>query len=145
MNDPNFAGEEVRDIGSKHHLGKFGDDLFHDEDNKSEPVIRVKRQNMPNKGDKWKVMQDNELVFVIESTKISKAERRFLLTIEGFNFVLRQAKNGIKSLNAFRTELKKILPTLDKRGTVAKIEKAIAEKSEKRKPGRPKKIDKKKA
>jgi hypothetical protein len=145
MNDPNFAGEEVRDIGSKHHLGKFGDDLFHDEDNKSEPVIRVKRQNMPNKGDKWKVMQDNDLVFVIESTKISKAERGFLLTVDGFNFVLQQAKKGIKSLNAFRVELKKALPTLDKQETVAKTEKIVVEKSEKRKPGRPKKVGKKKA
>ena len=141
MSDPNF-GEEIRDTGtSKHNLGKFGDDLYHDEDNKAEPVIRVKRQNMPNKGDKWKVMQDNQLVFVIESTKISKTERAFLQTVDGFNFILQQAKKGIKSLNAFRVELKKLLSVKD----MAKVENKPIEKTEKRKPGRPRKIDNKKA
>ena len=41
-------------------------------------------------------------------TKISKKEREYLQTVDGFNFILSQAKVGIKSLNSFKVELKKV-------------------------------------
>ena len=91
------------------HLSKIDHDLFKDEDDVLEKVIRVKRIAMPNKGEKWKITNDNKLIFTIESTKISKKEKEYLRTVEGFNFILSQAKVGIKSLNSFRKELKKIL------------------------------------
>lgn len=101
--------EEFKDSNSKYSLSKFEYDLYHDEDNISETVIRVKRVSMPNKNEKWKIMHDNKLVFTIESTKISKKEREYLQTVDGFNFILAQAKIGIKSLNSFRKELKKFI------------------------------------
>ena len=119
---PNFpqGGEESKDGNLKYSLSKFEYDLYHEEDDKAEKVIRVKRVSMPNKGEKWKVMSDNKLIFTIESTKISKKEREYLQTVEGFNFILSQAKTGIKSLNSFRTELKKKIdqanPVAPKRG-----------------------------
>lgn len=103
------GGEEYKDSNLKYNLSKFEYDLYHEEDDVSEPVIRVKRVSMPNKGEKWKVMQDTKVVFTVESTKISKKEREYLQTIEGFNFILAQAKVGIKSFNSFRTELKKVI------------------------------------
>lgn len=120
-NTPNFPStEEFKDSNSKYSLSKFEYDLYHEEDDKAEKVIRVKRVSMPNKGEKWKVMSDNKLIFTIESTKISKKEREYLQTVEGFNFILSQAKTGIKSLNSFRTELKKKIdqanPVAPKRG-----------------------------
>lgn len=105
------ATEEFKEAGAKHTLSKFEYDLYHEEDDVAEKVIRVKRVSMPNKGEKWKVMIDNKLIFVIESTKISKGEREYLQTAEGFNFILSQSKLGIKSLNSFRAELKKIIKT----------------------------------
>lgn len=105
----NLGGEEYKDSNLKYNLSKFEYDLYHEEDDISEPVVRVKRVSMPNKGEKWKVMHDNKIIFTVESTKISKKEREYLQTIEGFNFILAQAKTGIKSLNSFRTELKKII------------------------------------
>lgn len=99
--------EEVKDQNLKYNLSKFEYDLYHEEDDVAEKVIRVKRSSMPNKGEKWKVMNDNKVIFTIESPKISKGEREYLQTVEGFNFILTQAKTGIKSLNSFRIELKK--------------------------------------
>jgi len=101
--------EEVKDQNSKYSLSKFDFDLYHEEDDVSNQVIRVKSVSMPNKGQKWKITIDNKLIFTIESTKISKKERSFLQTIEGFNFMLAQAKLGIKSLNNFKVELKKMM------------------------------------
>lgn len=106
-NFPN--SEEFKDSNSKHNLSRFEYDLYHEEDDITEKVIRVKRVSMPNKGEKWKIMIDSKVIFIIESTKISRKERDFLVTVDGFNFILAQAKLGIKSLNNFRTELKKII------------------------------------
>lgn len=120
------GSEEYKDSNLKYNLSKFEHDLYHEEDDVSEPVVRVKRVSMPNKGEKWKVMHDNKIIFTVESTKISKKEREYLQTIEGFNFILAQAKIGIKSLNSFRTELKK---TIDKKEAA---EKPVKKKKNKR-------------
>jgi hypothetical protein len=101
--------EEIKEQNIKHNLSKFEFDLYHEEYNTVEKIIRVKRVSMPNKGEKWKVMQDNKVIFTIESPKISKKEKEYLETVEGFNFILTQAKTGIKSLNSFRNELKNML------------------------------------
>ena len=101
--------EEFKDQNQKYNLSKFEFDLYHEEDDIAEKIIRVKRVAMPNKGEKWKVMSDNKLVFTVEGDKLSKKEREYLQTVDGFNFILAQAKVGIKSLNAFKTELKKVL------------------------------------
>jgi hypothetical protein len=101
--------DEIKDQNSKYSLSKFDFDLYHEEDDIANKVIRVQKVPMPNKGKKWKITSDNKLIFIIEGNKISKKEREFLQTIDGFNFILSQAKIGIKSLNSFRNELKKIL------------------------------------
>lgn len=101
--------EEFKEQNQKYNLSKFEFDLYHEEYDVAEPVIRVRRVSMPNKGEKWKIMIDNKLIFSIESPKISKKEREYLQTIKGFNYILSQAKKGIKSLNSFRNELKKII------------------------------------
>jgi len=100
--------EEVKDQNSKYSLSKFDDDLYHEEDDVANKVIRVKRVSMPNNNEKWKITSDNKLIFTIEGTKISKKEREYLQTVDGFNFILSQAKVGIKSLNSFKVELKKV-------------------------------------
>lgn len=100
--------EEFKEHNQKYNLSKFEFDLYHEEDDVAERVIRVKKVAMPNKGEKWKVMTDNKLTFTIEGDKLSKKEREYLQTVDGFNFILTQAKIGIKSLNGFKTELKKV-------------------------------------
>lgn len=115
--------EEFKDQSTKHNLSKFEFDLYHDEYNIVEKIIRVKRISMP-KGEKWKIMNDNKLVFTIEGNKLSKKETSYLQTIEGFNFILSKAKSGIKSLNSFRVELKKIIePTISANKTATKVKK----------------------
>lgn len=105
------ASEAPEQQSIKHILSKYEYDLYKEEDDVALAVIRVKRFSMPNKGVKWKVMVDNKVTFVIEGTKVSKKEREFLETPAGFNFVLTQAKAGIKSFNSFRADLKKVMPS----------------------------------
>lgn len=103
------AGEEGKDGGMKYSLSKFEYDLYHEEDDKAEKVIRVKRVSMPNKGEKWKIFEDNKVMFTVEGTKLNNKEKDFLRTIDGVNFLITQYKAGIKSFNALKNEIKKKL------------------------------------
>jgi hypothetical protein len=121
--------EEFKDQNQKHNFSKFEYDLYHEEDDVSEKVIRVKRFSVPNKGERWKVFEDNKVVFIIEGNKLLKKEREYLQTVDGFNFTLAQAKQGIKSLNGFRTELKKFMQTPEPEKVETKLQKKPAKKS----------------
>jgi hypothetical protein len=102
------SGSEIfdKDYHGKNILNKHEYDLFKESNDVVERVIRVKKVQMPNKGEKWKIFSDGKVVFVISGEKISKTEKEFLRTSDGFNFLIEQAKTGIKSLNQLRTNLK---------------------------------------
>lgn len=91
---------------NKHIYSKFEYDLYHDEDNVIMPVVRVKHINLPNKCEKWKIIENDKTVFVIEGIKLLKKERRFLQTLDGVNFLIAQYKKGIKSFHSLRKEMK---------------------------------------
>jgi hypothetical protein len=103
------GGEESKENGQKYNLSKFEYDLYHEEDDKAEKVIRVKRVPMPNKGEKWKIMVDNKVVWVLEGTKLTNKEKEFLRTADGVNFLIARCKAGIKSFNSLKNEIKKKL------------------------------------
>lgn len=109
--DPNTfsQGEEYKDQHSKFNLSKFDFDLYHEEDDKAEKVIRIKRVSMPNKGEKWKIFENNKVMFVVEGTKLTNKEKEFLRTVDGLNFLIAQYKSGIKSFNSLKNEIKKNL------------------------------------
>jgi hypothetical protein len=98
--------EELKTDNSKYNLSKFEFDLYDEESNKPHKVVRVKRFSMPNKGEKWKIFEDNKIMFVVEGSKLNNKEKAFLRTVEGVSFLLSQYKNGIKSFNALKNELK---------------------------------------
>lgn len=102
------AGEEFKDQ-SKFNLSKFEFDLYHEEDDVAEKVIRIKRVSLPNKGEKWKIFEDNKVMFVVEGAKLTNKEKDFLRSVDGMNFLIAQFKKGIKSFNALKTEIKKNL------------------------------------
>lgn len=99
--------EEVKEAQQKYSLSKFDYDLYKDEDNTAEPVVRVKRISLPNDGERWKIFSDSKTVMIIEGSKFSKKEREFLRSVDGISWLLSQAKAGIKSFNSLKTDLKK--------------------------------------
>ena len=101
--------DEHKEQNSKFNLSKFEFDLYHEEDDKAEKVIRIKRVTLPNKGEKWKIFEDNKVMFVVEGTKLTNKEKEFLRSIDGMNFLIQQYKQGIKSFNALKNEIKKNL------------------------------------
>lgn len=111
---PNFptggsGSEEQKDSNLKYNLSKFEYDLYHEEDDVAEKVIRVKRISMPNKGEKWKIFEDNKVMFIVEGSKLNNKEKEFLRSADGVNFLIAQYKQGIKSFNSLKNEIKKKL------------------------------------
>lgn len=106
-NDPsNMMGEGEKEH-KQGHLSKFEYDLFHDEDHKIYPIVRVKRVALPNKGERWRIFHDNKIIMTIEGTKLTKKERLFLQGIDGVNLLIKQFKSGkIPSLLAIKKEIK---------------------------------------
>lgn len=109
--------EEFKDHNQRHNLSKIEMDLYHEEYDVAEKVIRVKRFALPNKGEKWKILEETKVqskvttkvMFVVEGTKLTNKEKEFLRTPEGFNFLIAQYKSGIKSFNSLKSEIKKML------------------------------------
>lgn len=102
-----FDSKDYQNV--KNVLSKFDYDLFDEDKHVVEKVVRVKRVQMPNKGEKWRIIENDKIAFTIEGTKISKKEKEYLRTVDGVNFLIAQYKDGIKSLNKLRIELKKKL------------------------------------
>jgi hypothetical protein len=92
--------------GNKSILSKSDYDLFFDEKNIVERVVRIKRSDTKVKGERWKIFADNEVVFILDGTKISKKDREYLRTPEGFSFLIVQFKNGLKSVDGLKKALR---------------------------------------
>jgi hypothetical protein len=101
------TAEEVKDTFSPHTLSKIEGELYHEEDDVKLPVIRVKYVDLPHNGARWKIFEDSKVTFILEGTKLTNKEKDFLRTVDGANFLLQQAKAGIKSFNALKKAIKK--------------------------------------
>jgi hypothetical protein len=108
-NSSYLAAEDSKDAGSKLILSKFEYDLFHDEDNVINKVIRVKRFGSPTKGETWKIYEDSRIANIIDGKKLTKKEKMFLYTPEGIGFIVRQHKEGVTALSAFKKNMKQYL------------------------------------
>jgi hypothetical protein len=99
--------EEFKEPSLRGNLSKFEGDLYKEEDDKVEKVLRIKRVAVPNKGVKWKFFEDSKVVFTLEGSKLTNKEKDFLHTVEGVNFLLAQFKTGIGSFSFLKKEIKK--------------------------------------
>ena len=103
--------EELRDVPLKYPLSKFEYDLFNEEDDVKERVIRVKASYSARKGDRWKILEDNKIIFIVDGNKLNKKERAFLKTVDGMSWLISQAKAGIRSFNSLKIAVKKKMKT----------------------------------
>ena len=103
----NNSSEEPKDSFTKYPVSKFDFELYKEEDNIAEKVIRIKRISLPNNGDRWKVFENSTVVLTLEGSKFTNKEKEFLRSVEGANWLLGRAKVGIKSFNSLKKELKK--------------------------------------
>lgn len=99
----------TKEYHSKSVLNRHEFEFYDEDKDVVERVCRVVRTNSRSKGENWKLFCNDKLIFVINGAKISKVEKEFLRTIDGFNFLIGQAKGEIKSLNKLRLNIKESL------------------------------------
>lgn len=104
-----YYSNENKEQNNKLILSKYEYDLYHDEDNIVNKVIRVKKFGNSNKGEKWKIFEDQKVVLTLEGVKFTKKEKTYLYSVDGINFLINQYKNGFKSINAIKKNMKQFL------------------------------------
>ena len=92
----------------KFNINKFEYDLYHDNLNTVEKVIQVKK-NSSSKTDKWKILENNKVLFSIDGEDLSIKEREFLKTVEGFQLLINLGKTGFKSIKSLKSDIKHLL------------------------------------
>lgn len=112
---------------------KNDNELFLKQNDKIYPVIRVKRTTMPNKEIKIKILNNDDVIFTLESSKFTKKENEFLESITGFLFLLNYFKvNNNTNLTKFKKDLKEKLKSNEQLSDeTAANKKSIASKSSK--------------
>ena len=106
-NTNEFESKEY--TGQKLVLSKVDFELYDEQKNIAQKVFRIKRIGLPNKAEKWKVIVDDKVIFIVDGMKISKKERTYLRTLDGVQFLISWAKSGIGPMSELKMKLKKEL------------------------------------
>lgn len=70
------------------------------------PVIRVKRTDKSRDGEIWNIFENNKLVLSLGAKRFTNKEKTFLRTAEGFNYIIKGYKDGWRSVNKFKQNIK---------------------------------------
>lgn len=103
LNSEGFEGKSKTQL----LLSKSDFELFDEAKAVPGSVVRVKRMGAKNKNERWRILENDELKFVIEGDKVSKREREFLRSVEGIGWLIGEFKMGFKNLTELRVRLKK--------------------------------------
>jgi len=104
--------DEFKESNSKYTLSKFERDLYYEEDNIIEKIIRIRRYpSSTNKEEKWKLFEDNKVMLTIESEELTKKEKKFLRSVEGVVFLIKKYKLGLNSSDLLIKEIKNNIST----------------------------------
>lgn len=104
-----ISGENEQEVKDSSSLikSKFDYELFDEE--KAAIVskcIHVKRIDLPNKGEKWKILDNSKVIFILEGNKLTKKEKDFLRMPQGISFLIKCGKEGIKNFTSLHKKIK---------------------------------------
>ena len=106
--------DEIKQQNFKYSLSKFERDLYYDEDNVVNKIIRVRRFTYPNNGEKWKIFEDNKIRFIVDGEKLTIREKEFLRSVEGINFLIARYKEGLEYITHLKNKIREYFKTIDK-------------------------------
>mgnify|MGYP000405350904 CR=1 FL=1 len=101
--------ESTRTQSGKIGAGRYEFELYKEEDDICDPVLRVRRIQLSNKGENWRLMRDNKIIETIEGSKLTLAMRSYLHTPEGLTFLVRHFKSDWKGIGHLKSCLKKLI------------------------------------
>lgn len=87
----------------KYISSKFEYDLYNDEDNKVEQIIRIKRES--KKEEKWSFYENKKNLFIINASELNESCMKFLRTPEGIIHCIKFCKLNIKEKKVLKEKL----------------------------------------
>lgn len=72
-------------------------------------IINIKRIGLPNNGESWEILQDNQVAMTLKGIRFSKKEREFLRTTSGMILIINGYKKGWKTTSEFKRQIKQCL------------------------------------
>ena len=87
---------------------KIDNDFFKDEDYVPQDLFRVKNVKLKNGSQSWELIKNGKIELILRHINFTKKEAEYLNTVNGSQFLLSSYKAGIKSVNKFKQELKKV-------------------------------------
>lgn len=91
---------------SNFSLSKAENEFFDEEKQKNKSsVFRIKYVSSKKHGDSWNIYSDENLLSEIKVYRLNKKEKKFVESPEGISFVLKCAKNGLRSVSDFKTKI----------------------------------------
>jgi hypothetical protein len=104
---------DVREYqGQKTNVNRFDYDLFDDKQNIVQDIFRVKRSSTPKKGERWKIIKNDEIILEFNSERFKNKECEYLRSVDGVNWLIKQSKadfNEIKNISKLKSVLKKVM------------------------------------
>lgn len=107
LNDEIDSDEEDNVNVNVNYLSNQNNDLFDDEAYIPHKLIRVRRVKLPQDGVNWEILENNQVVFVVNGVKLTKKEKNFLCTPQGFQLLIDEYKLGNKSIISIKKSIKK--------------------------------------
>ena len=103
-----YSDSEIENLSknSTFSLSKMENEFFDEEKQKNKAdVLRVKFVSSKKHGDSWNVYSNSALLTEIKSYRLNKKEKSFLESPEGISFILKCAKDGLRSVVEFKEKI----------------------------------------
>lgn len=87
-------------------------ELFDEEEYKKDKkkFVQARCIFLPKKGiEDWEILVDGQSVLLMKGTRFTNAEKEFLRSVDGIQFLISSYKEGKKSVVKIKEELKKLL------------------------------------
>jgi len=109
MRDDDFGvgNSEVRNFA--YHLTKAENEFFKEDLYKPNSILRVKRKSSKKNGEEWQILQDGQLVLTLKESRFNIAEKNFLRSADGMQFLIASFKSGLCSVSKIKESLKEKL------------------------------------
>ena len=103
-----YLDSEIENLpkNSNFTLSKAENEFFDEEKQKNKSdVLRVKFVSSKKHGDSWNVYSNNDLLAEIKAYRLNKKEKKFVESPEGISFILKCAKDGLRSVVEFKEKI----------------------------------------
>jgi hypothetical protein len=105
--DYGVGNSEVRNFAF--HLTKADNEFFKEESYKPNSIIRIKRKFSKKNGEEWQIHQDGKIALTLKENRFTIAEKKFLHSVEGMQFLMSAFKSGLSSVAKIKEAMKEKL------------------------------------